>query len=495
MARYKAYDKDQGYFVQLIPAEQFAEYSIEKVIDRFVEEKLTEDLFRWKYTNDDTGQRAIHPFIKLKVILYSYARGLHTSREIEAMLKSGHIGYIFLSANTRMDHSTICGFINDFSNEIKEIFSKLLALLQELRLIDWDILMIDGTKVGSNADKELTSDAKGFSKKMDHYRELSEKIVERSMRVDEGEQTGQISSETAEQERRRIERQKKKYESVIRKIEEYENEIHEGGLDGQDKVNLTDRDSRLLKDKDAYIQGYNVQVAYSGNDVIVDIDAVSQSNDIELLESRVARVEKIKNELEIKGESKYLSDKGYCNPAQITKLMDDGINVNCAIPEALKSGWINDERYCVKEEGDEVFFSCRGGLKQKGYHDKKEKAYVFKVLKKKCGSCTHLAFCWNMKDKQTLRKFKVSNVLVDQRKTWNEYSVKMDSPETKYLYNKRIGKEHNFHDLKNNSALKYIYRRGRAKVTTVATLAGIAHNLKKFAKMMGAKEIKLNYCS
>lgn len=95
MARYKSYDRGQGYFLNFVPSEQFEEYSLEMVIDRFVEERISEDLFNHKYSNDDTGQKAIHPFIKLKVIIYSFCRGIQSSREMESMLKSGHMGYVF----------------------------------------------------------------------------------------------------------------------------------------------------------------------------------------------------------------------------------------------------------------------------------------------------------------------------------------------------------------------------------------------------------------
>nr|HPJ40552.1 transposase [Spirochaetota bacterium] len=494
MAHYKSYDRDQGYFVQLVPSEQFDEYSIEKVIDRFVEDNVSEELFGWKYSNDENGRKAIHPFLKLKIILYSYTRGLQTSREMEAMLKCGHMGYVFLSANTFMDHSTICGFIDNFSNEIEEIYSKLLALLDGLGVIDWSMLMIDGTKVSSNADKELTSDAKGFSKKMERYRQLSEKIVERCKRIDVAEQSGEMSSDIAEEERKRIERQKRKYESVMRKIEEYEQEVADGTRDEKEKVNLTDNESRLVKNNGTYIQGYNVQAVYCGNDVIVDIAAVSKSNDIELLAPHVEHIERVKEELGVKTESTFLADKGYCNPSHVTNLTAAGEKIYCAIPESMKSGWINDEKYHVGKEENDVIFSCCGGVKQKGYYDKKEDAYVFTIRKNKCSECEHINTCWDAKGTQTKRKFKVSSVFVDHKDAWKEYSAKMESCQGQYIYNKRIGKEHNFNDLKHHGGLYYIYRKGRDKATTIALLAGMAHNLKKLSRFMTIQGKNMKYC-
>ncbi len=484
MARYKSYDRGQGYFVNFIPSEHFDEYSLEMIIDSFIENHVPDELFHGNYSNDASGQKAIHPFLKLKVILYSFCQGIQSSRKIESMLKSGHMGYIFLSSHTAMDHSTLSSFINDFDKEIKEVFSKLLMLLNELGLIDWDFFMIDGTKVSSNADKELTSDAKGFSQKLRRYRRLSEKIIERSKRIDGKEQGGEITNQAASIERKRIERQKKKYESIISKIEQYEEDVSKDLVNGDEKINLTDKESRLLKDKDRYIQGYNVQAVYSSNDIVVDIEAVSETNDINQLEKRINHVEILKNKLGADGESKYLADKGYCNPQQITDLVDDGIDVYCAIPGPLQKNWINDDMYSVLYENSMVFFSCTGGMRIKGYCDKKENAYIFSVPRKKCGNCEHINKCWNGKTGQERRKFKVSSVLVDKKESWSNFSVKMDSIEAKNIYNKRIGKEHNFHDIKVLNGLHRIYRRGCEKSNTIVLLGAIAHNLKKLSKYL-----------
>jgi len=495
MARYKSYDRGQGYFLNFVPSEQFEEYSLEMVIDRFVEERISEDLFNHKYSNDDTGQKAIHPFIKLKVIIYSFCRGIQSSREMESMLKSGHMGYVFLSSHTAMDHSTLSAFINDFDKEINVVMSKLLMLLHELGLIDWKMLMIDGTKVSSMADKELTSDAKGFSDKLRRYRKLAKKIVERSKRLDREEEAGRIAGKAAMLERNRIERQKKKYESIIHKIEEYEEQVSGEEINGEEKINLTDRESRLLRDKEGYIQGYNVQTVYSANDIVVDIEAVSDSNDINQLKGRVDRVEEFKEKLSVDERSRYLADKGYCNPEQVADLVDDDKDVYCAIPQLLEKNWINDERYSVSKEDGLVFFNCAGGIKIKGYCDRQGNAYIFSVPRKKCGDCSHVPRCWEGREKQNKRKFKVSTAFVDRKDSWRSFCEKMNSLEGKIIYNKRIGKEHNFHDLKYLNGLFRVYRRGREKANTIARLAAIAHNMKKLTGYLKTEEGIQGFCS
>lgn len=482
MARYKPYDEVQGYFITLTPSTQFKEYSIEKVIDQFVEEHVDIKLFEKGYKNDDNGRSAIHPYAKLKVILYAFSQNTYSSRKIEKLIRSGHVSYVFLSRNTQIDHSTLCEFIIKFQNEITEIFTKLLVVLNEMGLIDWDLIMIDGTKINSNASKEMTSDYKGFKKKLIRYKKLSEKIVERARRVDELEDNGTLSAESARKERERIKRQKQHYERIIDKIEEYEREVEEGDIGSKEKINLTDRDSKLLKTNDGYKQGYNVQAAWSGNDILLDIESTDKGNDNGQLKGRIKNVEDLKNKLNVEKESAYVSDKGYCNPRQITDLVKEGKNIYCDIPANIENGWINDKKYNVERDAQGVsYFSCVRGLKIRGYYDSKKDAYIFNVNRKKCSDCPQLSECWSSDDTK-YRKFTLSSVFEDSKDIWDNFAKKMRNPESKYIYNKRIGKEHNFNDIKNHNGVNKIQRRGKIKATLEPTLAGIAHNLKKMAK-------------
>ena len=169
MAKYKEREKGQGYFLTIYPEDIFDEYSFERVITKFIEENINETIFDWRYKNDQTGQKALSPLIKLKVILYAISTGVKSSHKIESLLKNKHLAYLYLSENNVMDHSTICNFINDFPDEIMEVFYKLLMVIEELKLIDWNLIMIDGTKVKANASKELTGTHSSLLKKLESY--------------------------------------------------------------------------------------------------------------------------------------------------------------------------------------------------------------------------------------------------------------------------------------------------------------------------------------
>ncbi len=490
MARYKEIEQDQGYFLTVYPGKHFGEDSLERLIDMFVDENVDIEPFSLKHNNDDAGQKAIHPFVKLKVILYSFATGIKSSHKMEALIRQNHLGYVFLSGNRKLDHSTLCNFINDFSEEIESIFTKILMLMNEMGMIDWGKIITDGTRVSSNALKEMTSDAAGFKEKMVKYKELSNKLVSRAKIIDELETKGEITPEELEQEKASIERQKKLYNSVIKKIEKYEKEVEQEIRDPNEKVNLTDTDSKLLKTDDGFIQGYNVQTSFSSNDIVVAIDSANRS-DKEMLEELVRKAERTKTELGVEIKSTHIHDKGYYNPAHIKKLIDDGYDIHVAIPDSIKNSWIFSSDHRVEFENSKPYFICKSGRRRKGYFEKNKDRYAFIVTRDHCNNCNHFSECWkNSKGTSKRRKFAVVTTFVHDKDFWERYIHKMRSTHGQYIYNKRIGKEHNFHTLKHNGAMGRLYRRGKQKCNIEVLISAIAHNLKKMHKYLIINNLK-----
>ncbi len=483
MARYKEIEEGQGYFMEIYPEDQFSEYSIEKVISRFVEKEVDIAQFSKKYKNDEVGQKAIHPKIKLKVLFYSWVNGIKKSRKIEQMMVRKHLGFVYLSGNITIDHSTLCEFIRDFNEEITNIFSKLLMVMNEMGLIDWTRIMLDGTRIESNASKVMTGDLKGFKEKLERYRRMSERLIERVRYLDKKEEDGEIDAKEREREDKIIKRQEKVYSSIIEKIEKYEEEVEENVIDPKEKVNLTDRESSLLKDKGKYIQGYNVQAGYSANDVIVDIEAVSSPADQTLIENRVRRIEAIKKENSVEEKSKYLADKGYYNPDQIVPLLENGIEAYIAMPKSIEKSYETLNR--IEEEGEDIYYHCAGGVKTKGYYSKDKDAYRFDVKRKECAACSLKEKCWaGLKERSSHKRFEIIRTYADNKELWIKYKQKMEQEDGRWLYNKRLGKEHNFNDLKNHISGGRLLRRGKAKCNCEIVISAIAYNLKKLQRYL-----------
>ena len=78
------------------------------------------------------------------------------------------------------------------------------------------------------------------------------------------------------------------------------------------KANLTDPDSRIMKTRRGFIQGYNAQAVVSRDQIVAACDVVQECNDFDQLKPMVESAEA--NLYEVGEEpGKVLADAGYCS--------------------------------------------------------------------------------------------------------------------------------------------------------------------------------------
>ena len=105
--RYRRYNPEETYFTLIDPKDIKKHNPLLKAIDSFTEEHISVEPFSHGVKNEIGGAPAVHPRMMLKIIFYSYAKGIYSSREMEERMRWDP-NYIYLSANQRVDHSTIC---------------------------------------------------------------------------------------------------------------------------------------------------------------------------------------------------------------------------------------------------------------------------------------------------------------------------------------------------------------------------------------------------
>ncbi len=99
MPRYKDYSYEQ----HILPG------TFEHTLNYLIDHEVDFSVFEARYRNDETGAPAYDPAILLKIILYAYARGIISSREIERCCRENLI-FMALSADTQPHFSTLAGF-------------------------------------------------------------------------------------------------------------------------------------------------------------------------------------------------------------------------------------------------------------------------------------------------------------------------------------------------------------------------------------------------
>ena len=175
-ARYRPYNPEEGFFTLIDPSDIKNHNPLLKAIDSFVEEHISVEPFSQSVKNEVEGAPAVHPKMMLKVIFYSYARGIYSSREMEDRMRWDP-NYIYLSANQRVDHSTICNFILKYRREIKSVFSRLVYVMAKMGYITMDFVAIDGTKIRADASMRFTGNVTEFRQQRDRIEKKIEKIL------------------------------------------------------------------------------------------------------------------------------------------------------------------------------------------------------------------------------------------------------------------------------------------------------------------------------
>ena len=93
MARYKHYDYGQTRLVAIHYAKQILPGTFEFSVNELIDKKVALSVFAARYKNDKKGAPAYDPALLLKVIFYSYSKGITSSRGIEALCREGAGAY------------------------------------------------------------------------------------------------------------------------------------------------------------------------------------------------------------------------------------------------------------------------------------------------------------------------------------------------------------------------------------------------------------------
>jgi transposase len=188
MPRFKDVNYAQGRFISLQFDHQILPGSFEHALNYVVDQKLNLSVFNPLYANDGVGAPAYDPRVMLKIVLYSYARGILSSRQMETACRQ-NVLWMALSADARPHFTTIAQFIREMGPVIQGLFVDVLLYCDELGLIGREMFAVDGCKMSSNASKEWSGTREDFTKKKAKFAKLVETLVAKHRAMDEGEET------------------------------------------------------------------------------------------------------------------------------------------------------------------------------------------------------------------------------------------------------------------------------------------------------------------
>jgi transposase len=330
-------DREQDFLMppsvrEWLPAGHLAWFVLDVV------ERLDLDAFLGVYRADGSGRPAHDPRMMVALMLYAYAVGERSSRQIERRC-SEDVAFRVIAANRAPDHTTISRFRKRHSERLAELFVQVLAMCARAGMVRVGTVAVDGTKLAANAGLSA-------NRSYEKIRQEVDRILAEADAVDaaEDERFGdargdELPAELADPvtRRERLERAKRELEAeqaarvaeheamLARRAEQREQTgknptgsppgAAPGAAPPADaKRNLTDPDSRIMRDRGAHVQAYNAQALVGEGRVIIAADVTTSPNDsnqlLVMLQAARQNLEQVGHDNKIKC---VLADGGYWN--------------------------------------------------------------------------------------------------------------------------------------------------------------------------------------
>jgi transposase len=350
---FRAWKIDQPLF--LPPSVQ--DFVAEDHLARFVVSLVKDDLGLAEITGtygSERGQPPFDPTMMTALLLYSYCCGLYSSRRIAKACRE-RVDFMSIVALDAPDFRTIADFRRRHLKALGELFKQVLQLCEKAGLVKLGHVGLDGTKIKANASKHK---AMSYERMEKRAAELEAEVAKwlSSAEAADGEEdklhgrgkTGEEMPEWVADKKRRAEtirKAKAELEAEAKgaaeaklkaQAEAEEKRAAEGRRkpgpkaappstepEAKAQKNFTDADSRIMKNKDGFVQAYNAQAAVDAEAQIIVAQDVTQSPvDCAQL---VPMTDAIEANLGRKPEQ-LSADAGYCSEANLEALEGRGID-------------------------------------------------------------------------------------------------------------------------------------------------------------------------
>ena len=288
------------------------------------------------------GQPPYHPAMMVALLQYGYARGVYSSRRLEVGCVE-RVDFMAVTGQAQPDHSTIAEFRKRHREALARLFVQVLELCKKAGLVKLGHVSLDGTKVKANASKHRAMSYKRMCEQEPVLAAEVKRWLDEADRIDaeEDEKYGKDKRgdelpawvANKKEKLKRIRKAKAALEAEAKEkakqvaaeraakekdrgepLRGAESKVLSGVPDDKAQVNFTDPESRIMKTKDGFEQGYNCQAAVDAESQVIVAQAVTQkSNDVEELVTMVDQVEENVG----RRPEEISADAGYCSEKNI----------------------------------------------------------------------------------------------------------------------------------------------------------------------------------
>jgi transposase len=299
------------------------------------------------HRDDGHGHPAYDPKTLLGVLLYAYAIGVRSSRQIERRC-SEDLAFRVLAANQTPDHVTIARFRARHEQALAGFLVESLRLCAAAGLVRVGTVALDGTKLAGNAAERAN---RTLDKLEGEVAEILRQAAEADQRDDRehGDARGDelpaaLASKAGRLARLRQAKAQLEAEAAARQ-QRYQQRVaalaaaaHAKGKQPKARVkprrrdeapnpkrvaNVTDPDSRLVHTRKGSLQGYNAQAVTTMVQVVVAAELTQDANDLQQLDPMLAATTATLGSAGItERPGTLLADSGYWTIANLTAIPD-----------------------------------------------------------------------------------------------------------------------------------------------------------------------------
>ncbi len=497
----RPYDNQHPLLLPPCVGDFIPEGDLARVVDEVVEQLDFSSLYR---KVPDVGNPPYHPKMMTKILFYGYATGHRSSRKIYKNLFTD-VAFIFLAGMQRPDFRTISDFRKNNLEELTEIFAQIVQVCYRLGMVKIGTVSLDSKVFKANASPAKSHTDEQLVKEHEKILEHIKEHLTKANQIDEHEdllygpekQGDELPDNISTKEKRL-----RKLEEIRARLEQARKRLKEQGTN---KINLTDGDARIQKDKGRKYPGYRGQIVVDEEEqVIVAHDVTNEQSDtnqlVPMADKTIDTVKELKDNKDAAHEQdeekiKLLADSGYSSLANLGKLQERE-EIDPYIPDQIHQA--REHGHKTREDAPFhknkfVFqpqtnrFICPTGkeLKFSRFVEDRggETAAVYKCKCSDCQNCPHFGVCTTSKRGRTIKIYEHEHLL-------NEMREKLSSPHGKMIYRRRkCTVEPVFGNLAQNMGFREFLLRGQGKVRGEFSLMCIAHNLLKIARHLQRKRL------
>src|SRR3979411_565877 len=341
-----------------------------------------------------TGRPAYHPATLLKIYVYGYLNGVHTSRRLERECQ-GNIELVWLAGRLMPDFKTIADFRKDNGEAICKVCREFVVLCRLLELFSEASVAIDGSKFKAvnTRDRNFTQ-----AKMQQRLAQIDESIARYLSQLDSADRQGESVPEA------KITRLNEKIATLREEIQRL-NGLNTLMMQTEDKqISLTDPDARSMatSGRGSGMVGYNVQSAVdTRHHLIVTHEVTNVGSD----RSQLSRMSEQARAAIGSEAIEAVADRGYYSGEEIVACEQAGVTVY--LPKPITSGLNVKGRFGKQDfvyvAADDVYLCPAGEQLTYHYTNEEDGKTLRRYWTNACQGCALKGQCTTGKERRISR--------------------------------------------------------------------------------------------